>query len=137
MAKKAAAKPRPSSSGEDLVRHVLKSKSFESDQLEHVTAAARGFAVALLAARHPKKKLWVTCKDARTQDQVAADLAVFGEQALVFPKLTHAAGDDALPDPDLQAERLSVLTRMKDNARIVASGQFGGTSASAQGDRSS
>jgi transcription-repair coupling factor (superfamily II helicase) len=115
------------SPGERLVKLALKRPEFRqrlaafetsgSLVLDHVSAPAQGFAAALLA-RHlgtakPKTALWVLCTDARHQDQLLADLAVWNVPALAFPKITHAAGDDALPDPDVQAERLTALTRLR------------------------
>jgi transcription-repair coupling factor (superfamily II helicase) len=121
MAKKAAAasKTRRSSEPEELLALVRKTKVFERPVLEHVTPAAWGFAVAMIAARHSKQKIWVLCPDAKVQEHIVADLAVWGHPALLFPKLTHAAGDDALPNPDLLAERIGVLTKMRDDARLA------------------
>ncbi len=81
--------------------------------LEHVTPEAEGFAVALVIsrARQLKKRLWVLCPDPRTQDRIQAELLVWQAAALYFPRHSQSFGDDALPDPDLAAERVAVLER--------------------------
>ncbi len=96
------------------------SKRLEAHPLRwpHVTLRAQSFAVAVIAqglkVRHPKARLWVLCDDAKLQDQVHADLAVWQTGSVSFPRMAHAAGDDALPDPDVVAERLAALTRLRE-----------------------
>jgi len=81
--------------------------------LEHVTPEAEGFAVALVMARarQMQRRLWVLCPDPRTQDRIQAELIVWQAHALYFPRHSQSFGDDALPDPDLAAERVAVLER--------------------------
>lgn len=81
--------------------------------LEHVTPEAEGFAVALVIARatQMQRRLWVLCPDPRTQDRIQAELVVWQAPALYFPRHSQSFGDDALPDPDLAAERVAVLER--------------------------
>jgi len=89
--------------------------------LDHVTPEANGFAVALVIAqaRQMRRRLWVLCPDPRTQDRVQAELLVWRSSALYFPRHSQAFGNDALPDPDLAAERVGVLERWSAVARSV------------------
>jgi len=131
--KKAAAPkpadPAPALAAEDrvenhgLVRSVARQAEFSAKLralgggevvcLDHVTPEANGFAVALVIARAQqlKRRLWVLCPDPRTQDRVQAELLVWQASALYFPRHSQSFGNDALPDPDLAAERVGVLER--------------------------
>lgn len=81
--------------------------------LDHVTPEAGGFAVALVAARarQMRRRLWVLAPDPRTQDRLQAELLVWQTPAFYFPRHSQSFGDEALPDPDLMAERVAVLER--------------------------
>ena len=108
-----------------LAKLVGRSSSFASRlkatplRLEHVTLRAQSFAAAVIAqglrSADPNARLWLLCADARLQDQVHSDLSVWQTPALNFPKMAHAAGDEALPDPDVVAERLAALTRLRES----------------------
>ncbi|MCA1963764.1 MAG: transcription-repair coupling factor, partial [Prosthecobacter sp.] len=47
----------------------------------------------------------------RTQDRIQSELIVWQTPALYFPRHSQSFGDEALPDPDLMAERVAVLER--------------------------
>ncbi|MBX7209047.1 MAG: transcription-repair coupling factor [Verrucomicrobiaceae bacterium] len=64
--------------------------------------------------KNPAQRVWIICPDARTQEHVHAELAVWHEQALFFPRLS-SSGSDALPDPETSAERISALTRLRES----------------------
>ena len=108
-----------------LVKMVAKAKDFAGPLalvskgkpvvLDHVTPRAFGFAAALISlAAKAKSRLWFVCPDPKVQDLVHAELAVWQTPALYFPKQTALATADALPDPNVVAERVSVLSRMSD-----------------------
>lgn len=87
--------------------------------LEHVTPEALPFAVAvaldMLRRKFPKKRVWVFCTNARTQDAIHAGLTTWQTPALYYPRLGQSMAD-ALPDPDLVAERVAVLSRWHEQA---------------------
>lgn len=76
-----------------------------------------GVAVALemLWRKHPHKRVWVFCTNARTQDAIHAGLTIWQTPALYYPRLGQSVAD-ALPDPDLVAERVAVLSRWHEQA---------------------
>lgn len=87
--------------------------------LEHVTPEAFPFAVAvaleMLRRKHPHRRVWVFCTNARTQDAIHAGLTIWQTPALYYPRLGQSVAD-ALPDPDLVAERVAVLSRWHEQA---------------------
>lgn len=110
-----------------LVQAVLGTDSFTSRLsaaggkrevvLDHVTPEARAFAVALVMAwledHLPGRRLWVLCPDVRAQDQLHAELLVWQSPALYFPRASLVT-EEVLPDPESQAERVSVLGRWRE-----------------------
>jgi len=79
--------------------------------LDHVAPEAWPFAAALAVQSLPKGRIWLTCKDARTQEQIHGELSAWGVPALFFPRLNPSGDSGEFGDPDAQAERVSVLTR--------------------------
>src|SRR5690606_20875499 len=61
----------------------------------------------------PGRRVWVLCPDVRTQDQLHSELMVWQCPALYFPRQSLPAAE-ALPDPDQMAERVSVLSRWRE-----------------------
>ncbi|MDB6137042.1 MAG: mfd [Verrucomicrobiaceae bacterium] len=120
-----ADKKPPRSEALALVKTVAKATAFAGRLaeigkgspvvLDHVTPRAYGFAAALVAlAAKPKSRLWFVCAEPKIQDLVHAELAVWQMPALYFPKQTTQATAEALPDPNVVAERVSVLSRLSD-----------------------
>lgn len=122
---KLPAKNGPQPELHTLVRKVLASSAFaaklnelgsvELMTLDHVTPEATAFATALILAEAQKKRrrLWVLCPDVRTQDQIHAELMVWQTTALYFPREIPQVGE-SLQDPDVTAERVSVLDRWRE-----------------------
>ncbi len=81
--------------------------------LDHVAPQAFGFASALVVNAAKSQRLWIVCADARTQEQIHAELAVWNLTALSFPKLS-VASKDSLPDPETLAERVSALAKFSE-----------------------
>jgi len=81
--------------------------------LDHITREAWPFAAALaIHSVKQERRAWVLCPDARTQEQMHADLAAWGVAAWFFPRLAAANDTAGLGDPDTQAERTSILARI-------------------------
>jgi transcription-repair coupling factor (superfamily II helicase) len=82
--------------------------------LSHVAPPAFAFVAAVLA-RHRRSggNLWILCGDVRHQEALDAEWEWWtGERALFFPALPRQAGWDLLPDPDVIAERTSVIQKI-------------------------
>ena len=91
----------------------LKALGQEPIVLDHVTPRAQGFAAAMLLAAAPKnQRVWLVCADPRAQDQLNAELSVWQTSTQYFPKQTASVAG-ALPDPDVIAERVSVLAQLR------------------------
>ncbi|MCX6856602.1 MAG: hypothetical protein NTV80_17055 [Verrucomicrobia bacterium] len=82
--------------------------------LDHVTPEATAYATALILAQTQRlgRRLWVLCPDVRMQDQIHSELMVWQCAALYFPRQIQQVGE-ALQDPDVVAERVSVLGRWR------------------------
>ncbi|HEY2572807.1 MAG TPA: transcription-repair coupling factor, partial [Verrucomicrobiaceae bacterium] len=87
--------------------------------LDHIAREAWAFAAALAVRAMPQRRAWILCADARTQEQVHADLAAWGTGPWFFPKLAGADDAAALTDPETQAERVSLLARMRQSSAGV------------------
>lgn len=124
------ARPAPRAKAETpaLVQAVAGASSFKTKlkqlgnemvALDHVTPRAQGFAAALLLHAAAKKRVWLVCADPRTQDHVNAELAVWQVPVLYFPKQAALTIANALPDPDVVAERVSVLAKCRSQTTAV------------------
>ena len=110
--------------GAGLVEAALRSEAFAKalrklEQgppvvLDHIAREAFAFASAVAARAIEGRRLWLVCADARMQEQIHAELHLWGVPALFFPRLPHADAKGALNDPDTQAERISVLARFSE-----------------------
>ena len=83
--------------------------------LDHIARDAFPFAAAVVLKALPQNRAWIVCGDARTQEQVHGELHSWGVPALFFPRLPAGESENSLPDPDTQAERVSVLARFTAN----------------------
>lgn len=127
-APKAKAATAPKSETPLLLQAVANAKAFKAKlkqlgterlALDHVTPRAQGFAAALLVLAAKKKRVWLVCADPKTQDQVNAELSVWQVPALYFPKQMALTIANALADPELVAERVSVLAKCRAQALPV------------------
>jgi transcription-repair coupling factor (superfamily II helicase) len=86
--------------------------------LEHITAPAHAFACGLIASRLAQapgsSRLWVLAKDLRTQENVFNELATWWgtHETLFFPEQEINRYVDALPDPEIAAERTRLLQQL-------------------------
>jgi transcription-repair coupling factor (superfamily II helicase) len=78
----------------------------------HVTEAAQAFLVAAVAKEIPKT-FWVLCPSVRSQESLYETLLNWQPNALFLPEAEIAAVENILPDPEIAAERLALLSRVQ------------------------
>ena len=78
----------------------------------HVTESAHAFLVAAIASRVPKT-FWVFCPNVRSQELLYESLLNWLPDALFLPEAELAAVENILPDPEIAAERLALLSRLQ------------------------
>ena len=84
-------------------------------KFSHVITPAQAFLVAALA-RPIDKKIWVLCPSVRTQDSLYETLTNWLPGAQFLPEAEFAAVENVLPDPEIAAERLALLSRIDSKA---------------------
>ncbi len=113
----------PEPTATDLLALVAKAESIteklrridEGDwpvAFSHVTEAAQPFLVAAIA-RHVPKTIWVICPNVRTQELLHESLLNWAPGALFLPEAEFAAVENILPDPEIAAERLALLSQVE------------------------
>ena len=83
----------------------------------HVIDAAQPFLVATLA-RKINKTLWVLCPSVRTQELLYESLVNWLPGARFLPEAEFAAVENILPDPEIAAERLALLSSVEQDAGL-------------------
>ncbi|MEP6937991.1 MAG: transcription-repair coupling factor [Chthoniobacterales bacterium] len=78
----------------------------------HVVKPAQAFLAAAIA-RHIRQTVWVVCPNVRRQDLLHESLLTWVPDALFLPEAEFAAVENILPDPEIAAERLAVLSRVE------------------------
>ena len=78
----------------------------------HVIEAARAFLVAVIAREMPET-LWVICPSVRIQEQLHESLTNWLPEALFLPEAEFLAVENILPDQEIAAERLALLSRVE------------------------
>jgi len=78
----------------------------------HVIESAQGFLVAVLA-RRLDKTIWVLCPSVRSQEMLYESLLNWHPNAQFLPEAEFAAVENILPDPEIAAERLALLTSLE------------------------
>jgi transcription-repair coupling factor (superfamily II helicase) len=78
----------------------------------HVTEPAQAFLVAAIAGEI-RKRFWVLCPNVRSQELLYESLLNWLPDALFLPEAEFAAVENILPDPEIAAERLALLTRIQ------------------------
>ncbi len=84
----------------------------------HVIAPAQAFLVAALASTL-KPSLWVICSDVRRQESLYEALVNWFPEALFLPEAEFLAVENILPDQEIAAERLGLLSRLDGKQRHV------------------
>ncbi len=95
-----------------------------------VEKAGAGFAAALLlrARRQPTRSCLFVCKSLREQEEFYNDLLVWEPNALFLPRAELASVKNAIPDPEVTAERLGVLRQLAggfSGALVLSEESFG------------
>jgi transcription-repair coupling factor (superfamily II helicase) len=84
-------------------------------QFSHVTQPAQAFLVATIADRIGKT-IWVLCPNVHSQELVYESLLNWQPTTLFLPEEEFAAVENVLPDPEIAAERLALLTQIEREA---------------------
>jgi transcription-repair coupling factor (superfamily II helicase) len=77
----------------------------------HVVAAAQPYLVAAIASATPRT-FWIVCPSVRAQELLHESLVNWWPDALFLPEAEFAAVENILPDPEITAERLALLSRV-------------------------
>ena len=81
-------------------------------QFSHVVQPAHAFLVATIA-RKIDKTIWVLCPTVHSQELLYESLLNWYSAALFLPEAEFAAIENVLPDPEIAAERLALLTQVE------------------------
>jgi transcription-repair coupling factor (superfamily II helicase) len=85
----------------------------------HVIEGAQSFLVATIA-EHDRRSIWVICPTVRAQELFFESLSNWISNASFLPEAEFAAVENILPDPEIAAERLALLSQIeKENAAKV------------------
>ena len=112
-------KPEPT----DLLEIVAKSEAIAHKlraiargqwpvQFSHVIEPAQAFLVATIASK-TENMIWVLCPSVRSQELLYESLLNWQPNALFLPEAEFAALENILPDPEIAAERLGLLTQLQ------------------------
>ncbi|MEI6871183.1 MAG: CarD family transcriptional regulator, partial [Verrucomicrobiota bacterium] len=77
---------------------------------QHVIAEAHSVLAALLASSHAGRT-WIICPNSSAQERLFSVLQLWLPNALFFPEAPLPSIEGAIPDPELVAERLSLLSQ--------------------------
>src|SRR5437016_5582416 len=80
-------------------------------QFSHVIQPAQAFLVATIA-RKIDETIWVLCPSVHSQELLYESLLNWYPTALFLPEAEFAAVENVLPDPEIAAERLALLTQI-------------------------
>ncbi|CAN5640219.1 hypothetical protein BH18VER1_BH18VER1_22910 [soil metagenome] len=81
----------------------------------HVIESAQPFVAAAIASR-VERTLWIICPTVRTQELLFESLLNWAPHASFLPEAEFAAVENILPDPEITAERLALLSRVSREA---------------------
>jgi transcription-repair coupling factor (superfamily II helicase) len=85
-------------------------------KFSHIVEAGHAFLVATIA-RNSDRTIWVLCPNVRAQDSLYETLLNWLPDAQFLPEAEFAAVENILPDPEIAAERLSLLGRIDTDRR--------------------
>ncbi|MDP3850247.1 MAG: transcription-repair coupling factor [Luteolibacter sp.] len=111
--------------------------------LDHIAEASQAFVAALVcnAARdREKSRIWLVCDMPRHRERLAAEMDLWGINALILPDPPTGTGDGAIADPESAAEWfavLEILARAEICAVLCGSDAFTGQAPSPAALRSS
>jgi transcription-repair coupling factor (superfamily II helicase) len=78
----------------------------------HVIESAQPFLVATIA-EHAPRSIWVICPTVRAQELFFESLSNWNSNASLLPEAEFAAVENILPDPEIAAERLALLSQIE------------------------
>ncbi len=81
-------------------------------QFSHVIQPAQAFLVATIA-RKINETIWVLCPSVHFQELLYESLLNWYPTALFLPEAEFAAVENVLPDPEIAAERLALVTQIE------------------------
>ena len=81
-------------------------------QFSHVIEPAQAFLVATIASK-TENTIWVLCPSVHSQELLYESLLNWQPNALFLPEAEFAALENILPDPEIAAERLGLLTQLE------------------------
>ncbi len=84
---------------------------------------ARTFLSALLA-RETRARLWVVCENPKNQETFFNEIENWHPHSLVIPELTRSVVEGSVPDPDILAERQTVLRHLTDHPKPPEHGEL-------------
>ncbi|MEO6870648.1 MAG: transcription-repair coupling factor [Chthoniobacterales bacterium] len=84
----------------------------------HVIAPAQAFLAAVIA-REVKQTVWIVCPSVRRQELLYESLVNWLPEALFLPEAEFIAVENILPDQEIAAERLALLSRLGEKGRHV------------------
>ncbi len=84
-------------------------------KFSHVIEPAQAFLVATIA-RNIDRTIWVLCPTVRAQDSLYETLLNWFPDALFLPEAELSAVENILPDPEIAAERLALLSLIEREA---------------------
>src|SRR6266567_4483354 len=88
-------------------------------QFSHVIESAQAFLVATIASKI-ENTIWVLCPSVYSQELLYESLLNWQPNALFLPEAEFAAVENILPDPEIAAERLALLTQLeREQAQLV------------------
>ena len=80
-------------------------------QFSHVIEPAQAFLVATIASKI-ENTIWVLCPGVHSQELLYESLLNWQPNALFLPEAEFATLENILPDPEIAAERLALLTQI-------------------------
>ena len=78
----------------------------------HVVESAQPFLAAVIAGE-VNKTIWIICPSVHSQETLYESLLNWQPGALFLPEAEFAAVENILPDPEIAAERLALLTKIE------------------------
>src|SRR6266496_4031802 len=84
-------------------------------RFSHVTQPAQAFLVATIAHRIDRT-IWILCPNVHSQELIFESLLNWHPTALFLPEAEFTAVENVLPDPEIAAERLALLTQVEREA---------------------
>src|SRR5919197_1343533 len=80
----------------------------------HVIESAQPFLVATIASMpHQDATIWVICPTVRKQELFFESVSNWNSNAAFLPEAEFAAVENILPDPEIAAERLALLSQIE------------------------